>query len=138
MRNRSAPPASVTPVLSYPDVAAAVEWLTHTFGFVEQVRIGDHRAQLGFGDGALIVADESQGRHAPASDGDTHAVMVRVENVDDHYQRVSAAGAQVVGTPETHAYGERQYAAIDLAGHRWTFTQSVACPRSLPPMRRRF
>jgi uncharacterized glyoxalase superfamily protein PhnB len=126
MRNRSAPPASVTPVLSYPDVAAAVEWLAQTFGFVEHVRIGDHRAQLGFGDGALIVADESHGRSAPAEDGDTHSVMVRVDDVDDHYQRVSAAGAHVVSSPETHAYGERQYAAIDLAGHRWTFTQSVA------------
>jgi uncharacterized glyoxalase superfamily protein PhnB len=126
MRNRSAPSASVTPVLSYPDVAAAVEWLTRTFGFVEHVRIGEHRAQLGFGDGALIVADESQGRRAPAGDGHTHSVMVRVDDVDDHHQRASAAGAHVVSTPETHAYGERQYAAIDLAGHRWNFTQSVA------------
>jgi uncharacterized glyoxalase superfamily protein PhnB len=126
MRNRSAPPASVTPVLSYPDVAAAVEWLTHTFGFVEHVRIGDHRAQLGYGDGALIVADESQDRRAPASDGHTHSVMVKVDDVDDHHRRVSDAGAHVLSTPETHAYGERQYAAIDLAGHRWTFTQSVA------------
>jgi len=126
MRNRSAPPASVTPVLTYLNVAAAVEWLTQTFGFVEHVRIGDHRAQLGFGDGALIVADRSQGRSAPAEGGDTHSVMVRVDDVDDHYRRVSAAGAAVVSSPETHAYGERQYAAIDLAGHRWTFTQSVA------------
>jgi uncharacterized glyoxalase superfamily protein PhnB len=126
MRNRSAPPVSLTPVLSYPDVAAAVEWLTRMFGFVEHVRIGDHRAQLGFGDGALIVADASQGRRAPAADGDTHSIMVRVDDVDDHFERVSAAGAQVVSTPETHPYGERQYAAIDLAGHRWTFTQSVA------------
>jgi uncharacterized glyoxalase superfamily protein PhnB len=107
MRNRSAPSASVTPVLSYPDVAAAVEWLTHTFGFVEHVRIGDHRARLGFGDGALIVADESQGRGARASDGVTHSVMVRIDDVDDHYQRVSAAGAHVISTPETHMYGER-------------------------------
>lgn len=99
MRNRSAPPASVTPVLSYPNVAAAVEWLTQTFGFVEHVRIGDHRAQLGFGDGAVIVADVGQGRSAPAEDGDTHSVMVRVDDVDDHYQRVSAAGAHVVSSP---------------------------------------
>ena len=52
--------------------------------------------------------------------------MVRVDDVDDHYLRVSAAGAQIISTPETNAYGERQYGAIDLAGHRWTFTQSVA------------
>jgi uncharacterized glyoxalase superfamily protein PhnB len=126
MRNRSAPHASVTPVLSYPDVAAAVDWLTHTFGFVEHVRIGDHRAQLGFGDGALIVADESHGRRAPASDGVTHSVMVRVDDVDEHHQRASAAGAHIVTSPATHDYGERQYVVTDLAGHRWTFTQSVA------------
>ena len=126
MRNRSAPPASVTPVLSYPDVAAAVGWLTHTFGFVEHVRIGDHRAQLGFGDGALIVADAGQGRRAPTSDGVTHSVMVRVDDVDDHHQRASAAGAHVVSSPETHMFGERQYVALDLAGHQWIFTQSVA------------
>ena len=126
MRNRSAPPMSVTPVLSYPDVAAAVEWLTRTFGFVEHVRIGDHRAQLGFGDGALVVADTGQDRRAPASDGVTHSVMVRVDDVDDHFQRASAAGAHIISGPETHMYGERQYTATDLAGHRWTFTQSVA------------
>jgi uncharacterized glyoxalase superfamily protein PhnB len=62
-RNRSAPPVSVTPVLSYSDVPAAVEWLTKAFGFAEHVRIGDHRAQLGYGDGAIIVADAS---HDPA------------------------------------------------------------------------
>ena len=65
MRNRSAPPASVTPVLTYPNVAAAVDWLTRTFGFVEHVRISDHRAQLGFGDGVAIVADVSQGPKRP-------------------------------------------------------------------------
>jgi hypothetical protein len=44
-------------VLIYPDVREAVAWLS-AFGFVERVRIGDnHRAQLRFGDGALIVAD---------------------------------------------------------------------------------
>jgi uncharacterized glyoxalase superfamily protein PhnB len=126
MRNRSAPPASVTPVLPYPDVAAAAEWLSLTFGFVEHIRIGDHRAQLGFGDGALIVTDASQGRRAPTSNGVTHSVMVRVADVDDHYQRASAAGAHVISGPATHPYGERQYVATDLAGHQWTFTQSVA------------
>src|SRR3954451_8534523 len=106
MRNRSAPPPSVTPVLSYPDVGAAVDWLTNPFGFVEHVRIGDHRAQLGFGDGALIVADESHGRRAPDSDAVTASVMVRVDDVDDHHERASAAGARVVSPPETHPYGE--------------------------------
>jgi uncharacterized glyoxalase superfamily protein PhnB len=126
-RNRSAPPCSVVMVLTYPDVADAVDWLTRVFGFVEHVRIGDHRAQLGFGDGAVIVADASHGRRVPgADDTSTHSVMVRVDDLDAHYQRTLSAGAGVLAEPADHPYGERQYAAVDPAGHHWTFTQSVA------------
>jgi hypothetical protein len=43
--NRSIPPTTVIPVLSYPDVRDAVAWLSASFGFVARVRIGeDHRA----------------------------------------------------------------------------------------------
>ncbi|MGO4533441.1 VOC family protein [Leifsonia sp. 2MCAF36] len=126
-RNRSVPSSSVTPVLTYPNVGDAVAWLTRVFGFVEHVRIGDHRAQLGFGDGALIVADASQGRRSPDVDtAATHSVMVRVDDVDAHYRNALAAGARILSEPATHSYGERQYAAADLAGHRWMFTQSIA------------
>jgi uncharacterized glyoxalase superfamily protein PhnB len=49
-RNRSIPSSSVIPVLVYPDVREAVEWLEAGFGFVERVRIGEnHRSQLSFG-----------------------------------------------------------------------------------------
>ena len=125
--NRSAPPVSVTPVLTYPDVPGAVEWLVRVFGFVERVRIGDHRAQLSFGDGALIVADDSAGRSSPmGAAGFTHSVMVRVDDIDRHFADVQAAGVNAVNEPADMPYGERQYSVTDPAGHRWTFTQSVA------------
>src|SRR5690348_7822721 len=126
-RNRSVPPCSVTPVLTYPDVGDAVAWLTRVFGFVEHVRIGDHRAQLGLGDGALIVADGSYGRRPP-DDGtaSTHSVLVRVADLDVHYRTAVAAGARILSEPADHSYGERQYSAADPAGHRWMFTQSIA------------
>ena len=65
--NRSLPTSTVIPVLVYPDVRAAVEWLREAFGFVERVRIGeDHRAQLRVGDdGGLIVADTHGDRRSP-------------------------------------------------------------------------
>jgi len=126
VRNRSAPPFAVMPVLGYPDVPAAVEWLQRAFGLVEHVRIGDHRAQLGLGDGALIVADRTHGRAAAHADEAGFSVMVRVENIDEHYRVAVAAGARVVAEPEDHVYGERQYSAVDPGGHRWTFTQSIA------------
>ena len=39
--NRSVPPRMVVPVLVYPDVRAAVSFLTAAFGFVERTRIGE-------------------------------------------------------------------------------------------------
>jgi uncharacterized glyoxalase superfamily protein PhnB len=51
---------------------------------------------------------------------------VRVPDVDAHYDCASAFGAMTFGPPTTYRFGERQYTAEDLAGHRWSFTQSVA------------
>ena len=43
MTNRSAPPGPVIPVLTYPDVRAAVDWLVSVLGFQERVFIGPNR-----------------------------------------------------------------------------------------------
>src|SRR5271170_1873208 len=87
-KNRSVPDATVIPVLTYPDVRAAVVWLTNTFGFEERVRIGeDHRSQLQFGDGAVIVADVQADRTPPRSGQVTHSVLVRVEDVQAHCEQ---------------------------------------------------
>ena|SRR6185503_15896733 len=120
--NRSIPGVQIMPELAYPDVYAAADWLAKAFGFSIRLRIGTHRMQLEFGEGAVILREGSApGAEASAS----HSVMVRVENVDEHYSKAIAAGAKVAGEPTTYPYGERQYAALDLAGHRWVFSQSV-------------
>jgi uncharacterized glyoxalase superfamily protein PhnB len=118
--NRSVPNATVIPVLGYPDVVEASEWLCAAFGFRVRLRIADHRAQLEYGDGALIVTN---GWEAGAS---SHSVLVRVDDVDAHHERAAAAGARVVAAPTDYPYGERQYTAVDLGGHSWTFSQSIA------------
>jgi uncharacterized glyoxalase superfamily protein PhnB len=128
LANRSIPDAPVVPVLTYPDVRRAVAWLGTAFGFTERVRIGEgHRAQLRAGGGAVIVADEGGERRAPGpATGVTHAVMVRVEDARAHCERARGAGARIVAEPEDFPYGERQYQAEDLAGHRWTFSQTLS------------
>jgi uncharacterized glyoxalase superfamily protein PhnB len=95
LTNRSAPPTTVTPVLVYPDVRAAVAWLKAAFGFEERVRIGDgHRAQLRVGaDGAVVVADDGGDRTAPHGDGYTHLIKVRVSDVDAAFSRAREHGA---------------------------------------------
>src|SRR6187397_1457221 len=74
--NRSLPTATVIPVLVYPDVRAAVAWLTEAFGFVERVRVGeDHRSQMQIGDdGAVIVADVRREQQPPAPGTVTHVI----------------------------------------------------------------
>ena len=127
LTNRSAPPATVTPVLVYADVRAAVAWLEAAFGFEERVRIGDgHRAQLGVGsDGAVVVADVRGDQVAPAGGVVTQILKVRVADVDAAFARARDAGARVVEEPATHEYGERSGVVEDPAGHRWELTQTV-------------
>jgi len=120
--NRSMPPGDVIPELGYPDVPAAAAWLCRAFGFRERLRIGQHRAQLRVGNGSIVVVAAPPGTAAAS----THAVMVRVADVDAHCAQARQAGAHVLGDPTTFPYGERQYAAEDLGGHRWIFSQSVA------------
>jgi len=119
--------ATVIPVLIYPDVRAAVAWLCAAFGFVERVRIGEnHRAQLGFGDGGLIVGDVRGDRRPPTPGQVTHSVMVRVDDVRAHYERARQHDARILMEPTDFEYGERQYSAEDPAGHQFTFTETLA------------
>ena len=127
--NRTTGSASVVPELVYDDVEQAIGWLCATFGFTELWRAGGHRARLAFGNGVVIIADHDphHGRSAPDRGGShCHAVMVRVDDVDAHCERARQHGAVIVSLPADYAYGERQFSAEDLAGHRWTFTQAIA------------
>jgi uncharacterized glyoxalase superfamily protein PhnB len=95
--NRSIPPGSVIPELAYAEVGAAADWLCQAFGFRVRLRIGQHRVQL-----------------------------VRVDDADRHHQQARSARAQILNPPTDYPYGERQYSADDIGGHRWTFSQAIA------------
>lgn len=125
--NRSIPASTVIPVLIYPDVREAVTWLGAAFGFAERVRIGEnHRAQLQFGEGAVIVAEARGDRRPPRPGEVTHSVTVRVEDAQAHCERAREHGARILMEPTDFEYGERQYSAEDPAGHRWTFSETLA------------
>lgn len=107
------------PVLGYEDVTEAIDWLCGAFGFGERWRAGNHRAQLAVGDAAVVVTERRGGEGSAA-------VVVRVEDVDGHHERAQQRGARILQPPADYPYGERQYTAEDLGGHRWTFSQSIA------------
>ena len=125
--NRSRPPSVVVPVLGYEDVDEAARWLCDVFGFTVRLRIGSHRVQLlvnnDMGGEGSVVATE-RGEQAPVEG--SHSVLVQVADAQSHYERVLACGAEIVNQPTDHFFGERQYTVVDLGGHRWTFSQSIA------------
>jgi uncharacterized glyoxalase superfamily protein PhnB len=123
-------------VLIYDDVAEAADWLCDAFGLVERLRAGDHRAELTVGDGAVVLTESRRGQgfaapdaarfRTPRSDEVTHALVVRVVDARAHHDHARRRGARILQAPADHPFGERQYTAEDLAGHRWTFSQSIA------------
>jgi len=116
--NRSMPPGIIISELPYDDVSEAAIWLCQAFGFKERLRIGNHRCQLSFGEGSVVVID----RKEPG----ISSVLVHVDDVDSHYEHAKQSGAQIVNPPTDYPFGERQYTAKDIGGHRWTFSQTLA------------
>jgi uncharacterized glyoxalase superfamily protein PhnB len=130
IKNRSAPHARVTPVLTVADVRAAVAWYGNAWGFVEHVRIGEgHRAQLGIlgGDVAeIIVAEVRPGRRVPTDDARSHQIMLKVDDAKALAAKATALGAAISEPLKDYPYGERQVTVVDPFGHQWILTQTLA------------
>ena len=123
--NRSIPRATVIPVLAYIDAEEAATWLCHAFAFTIRLRVDTHRVQLNVGEGAVIVR-ELRPLEVGSPVGLGHSITVRIDDADSHCDLARKHGVRITEEPATHPYGERQYVAEDLAGHSWTFSQSVA------------
>ena len=126
--NRSAPDAAVIPVLYYPDVPAAVEWLTTVLPFTERLRNSDNRRQLVHGNGAIVVT--KPGAHADAAPSTlqspaAHSITLRLTGIDLIFERAKAAGARVLAEPADHVYGERQCSLLDPWDHPWTLSETI-------------
>ena len=129
--NRSAPKSAVVPVLVYEDVANAIEWLCGAFGLIERLRAPGPggrvtHAQLSIGGGDIMIGASGAEFRPPRSNEVSQYVLVRVEDVERHFDHAKRFGARIVHPPSNMPFGERVYTVEDLAGHRWTFSQSVA------------
>lgn len=132
MKNRSAPPGPVVPVLVYEDVREAILWLCDVFGFEQhhQWESDDgtvQGAQVLVGEGCVFLRSKRGGEVPPQPGAPlSHSVMVNDVDVDALHERIRSKGGTVLSEPQTHPFGERHFSALDLAGHHWTFAQSVA------------
>ena len=129
--NRSAPRATVVPILVYEDVGKAIDWLCNTFGFRERLRAGVPggsvaHAQLEIGESAVMLGRQGAEFRPPRPNEVSQYVTVHVDDVDKHFERARRCGARILKPPADTPVGERQYTAEDIGGHRWTFSQSIA------------
>ena len=126
----------IIPLLVYEDLPAAHDFLVKAFGFTPggvehdaegrpfhaEVQAGDltiwmHRVAAGFD----LVSQRSLGR---ASSG----LVIRVDDVDAHYERARALGARIEHAPRDMPYGQREYGVRDPEGHRWWFATPLTRP----------
>ena len=121
------------PLLTYQDIAAAHDFLVNAFGFAPG---GVHRSA----DGEAVhgevhagatpiwlhrVTAEYQLDSPRTVDVANSGLMVRVDDVDAHYERARAAGATIDSEPVDQPYGQREYGARDPEGHRWWFAATI-------------
>jgi uncharacterized glyoxalase superfamily protein PhnB len=125
MAQHPAGTSNVFPALRYRNGAAALEWLERTFGLEKHFVVPGPdgavaHAQLTAGRGMVLVGS---GTHEPGNPWDTvqQGVYVCVQNIDAHYARARAAGANVVTELRDTDYGSREYAVRDPEGHLWSF-----------------
>lgn len=125
--------AEITPYLMYEDAAAAMDFLSRAFGFREVLRSlapDDGRiwhAEMELDGGRIYLGQPGGSYRSPASLGAaTVAVHAYVDDVDAHYERAKAAGAEIEAEPEDRDYGDRRYHAVDPEGHFWMFGTHVS------------
>ena len=123
---------TITPYLLYEDVGAALTFLSRAFGFREHLRLTGpqgyvNHAEMRLGDGVIFLGDPGDEYRNPKRLGqETVDLYVLVDDVDGHYERAKAAGADIFAEPEDQPYGDRRYGAVDQEGHRWFFAQPIA------------
>jgi uncharacterized glyoxalase superfamily protein PhnB len=125
--NRSVPPDTILPHITYRDVAKASAWLADTFGFTEYYRYGPpdepSGIQMYLGSAYVMLDAAEPSQKTPAELGyGTQMLTVFVPDVDAHYKQAKAAGADIVEDIHETVYGERQYGVRDLDGHHWLFS----------------
>ena len=131
---------TILPILRYEDARAAIGWLCAAFGFEERFSVPESgepvrhaRLALGASVVALGSVRPGDGLASPRALGAaTQALCLAVDDVDAHCERARAAGAEITSPPHETEFGVREYHALDLEGHPWTFGSPCARPASAP------
>ena len=121
-------------LLVYRDLEAMQRFLVEVFGFAAGPL---HRnptgstvvhAEVYVGDGVIWMHQESPHHRlaSPATSGTaSHCMAIDVDDVEAHYARTKAAGAEIAHEPTDMPYGVREYSVRDPEGGLWSFMQPI-------------
>lgn len=119
--------ATVIPTLRYRDAVAAIRFLRDAFGFREVLVVpgADEtvaHAELTHGSGMVMVSSITDGGDGriPFQAGPAWLYVI-VDDVQAHYDKAVANGAEIVSEPKAEEYGGSSYTAADPDGNQWTF-----------------
>jgi PhnB protein len=122
---------AIVPYLLYKDCDAALDWLGRAFGFEEVLRYTGaegyvNHAEMKLGGARIFMGDPGEDYRNPKELGrETVGLYVYVDDVDAHFERAQAAGAEIREEPADQEYGERRYTARDPEGHLWFFATVI-------------
>ena len=122
------PAPTIWPALAYADAPGAIRFLVEAFGFVETLVVpGEHgreiaHAELRWPEGGGVMlgstSDDSVfGRMKPGAT----SIYVVTGVPDALFERVTAAGAEVVRGLKDEDYGSRGFTVRDPEGTLWSF-----------------
>ncbi|GAB3934937.1 VOC family protein [Micromonospora vulcania] len=117
----------VIPTLRYRDAPAALRWLVDVVGFRAALVVPGpddsiSHAQLTWGNGMIMLSSETDGSDGRlVLDAGPASTYVVLDDIAAHYERVVAAGAEVVQKLRDEDYGGQGYSVRDAEGNLWSF-----------------
>ncbi len=131
-------------MIAYADGPAALDWLARVFGFRERARMLAKDGRLSHGEmetdhGLIMLATPTPEYQGPKQHRESceaaalwstvpyiiDGVLVYVDDIEGHFERARAGGANILSDLEASENGKR-YRVEDVEGHRWMFMQSVS------------
>jgi uncharacterized glyoxalase superfamily protein PhnB len=116
---------NIFPAFRYRDAHAALAWLTKTFGFEKFLEVpmpdgGIAHAEMSLGPGVIMLGSMREDPSNPWA-AVRQGVYIYVADVDAHYARAKAGGADIVRHLQDTDYGSREYSVRDPEGFLWSF-----------------
>ena len=124
---------AVVPTMPYRNTTAMVDWLCDALGFQRQVIVKGEdekikHAELTFGESMIMVVGvqdfpfEKLVVHPDQVGGvETQTCYLIVADVEAHFARAKAKGAEIIFAVSVENHGGRGYACRDPEGHMWMF-----------------